>query len=131
MTIVARLRERPRSTLVVVGYALVVLVVSVIPTPPGGLSPSGPLGLVGVDKWVHGIGYAGLSLGLGFASQARRPAEIRTVVVVASCYGACIELVQATLPYRSFSLADMGANVVGAVLGGVLWYVVVRPHVGR
>ncbi|KTG26707.1 VanZ family protein [Haloferax profundi] len=131
MTLTSRLRDNPRATLVVVGYALAVLVASVIPTPPGGLTPNGPLGLVGLDKWVHGVGYAVLGFGLAHASRARRATAIGHVVVVAGAYGAGIELVQALLPYRSFSIADMGANVLGAVVGGLLWYVINRLQTGR
>ncbi|KAB1192446.1 antibiotic resistance protein VanZ [Haloferax sp. MBLA0076] len=131
MTLTTRLRDNPRATLVVLGYALVVLVASVVPTPPGGLTPSGPLGLVGLDKWVHGVGYAVLGFGLALASRAQRGTEIGHVIVVASAYGAGIELVQATLPYRSFSIADAGANVLGAVLGGLLWYISNRLQTGR
>lgn len=126
MSFVDHLRDRPRRILLVLGYALVVFVASVMPTPGGSLTPAGPLSLVGLDKWLHGVGYAGLGFGLALATGARRPDEIRTAVVVTGLYGAGIELVQALLPYRTFSVADMGANVFGAVLGGLLWYAAVR-----
>lgn len=42
------------------------------------------------------------------------------VVLAASLYGASIELVQATLPHRSFDYADMLANCLGALLALVI-----------
>ncbi|WP_416838623.1 VanZ family protein [Haloferax sp. DFSO52] len=131
MTLVDRLREHPQQALVVLGYALVIFVASVLPTPPGGLAPTGPFGVVGLDKWIHAVGYAGLGFGVAYASHARDGREIGTAVVAAGVFGACIEVVQAGLSYRTFSLWDMGANVLGALVGGVLWYGVTRLQNGK
>ncbi|AFK18208.1 antibiotic resistance protein VanZ [Haloferax mediterranei ATCC 33500] len=121
-----KLRTHPQRTLAVFAYVAVVLIASVISTPAGGLSPIGPLGLVGLDKWLHAVGYAGLGFALAFAVRAIRLREVGGAIAVAGLYGLCIEFVQAGLPYRTFSVMDMGANVLGAMLGGVLWYVVVH-----
>ena len=43
-------------------------------------------------------------------------------------FGMMIELVQFTLPYRSFSLYDMLANIFGIVLFAVIKYVTGRRH---
>ncbi|RDZ54463.1 antibiotic resistance protein VanZ [Haloferax sp. Atlit-4N] len=124
MNTVARLRETPWRAAVALGYALVVLVASIVPTPPGSLTPMGPLGLVGLDKWVHAAGYAGLGFAFASAVRARGRKEVVGAVVVAAAFGAGIELVQAVLPYRSFGVADAGANLLGAVVGGALWVAV-------
>ncbi|WP_411965370.1 VanZ family protein [Haloferax sp. YSMS24] len=131
MTLIETLREHPRRTLVVLGYALAVFVASVVPTPPGGLTPTGPFGVVGLDKWVHAVGYAVLGFGCASALQARQAREMGIAVAAAGLFGATIELVQALVPYRSFSLLDMGANVLGAFVGVVLWYAVTRLQTGR
>ncbi|MCO8267997.1 VanZ family protein [Haloferax sp. AB510] len=124
MNPVTRLRENPRRAAIAVGYAFVVLVASVVPTPPGSLTPMGPLGLVGLDKWVHAVGYAGLGFTVGAAVRARGRKEVVRAVVVVAAFGTGIELVQAVLPYRSFGVADVGANLLGAVVGGALWVAV-------
>ncbi|ELZ93125.1 VanZ family protein [Haloferax sulfurifontis] len=131
MNPIARLRENPRRAAVALGYAFVVLVVSVVPTPPGSLTPMGPFGLVGLDKWVHAVGYAGLGFAVASAIRARGREEVAAAVVAAGAFGAGIELVQATLPYRSFGVADAGANLVGAALGGIVWVVVARGSESR
>jgi hypothetical protein len=48
-------------------YAVVVLVASVVDPPAGGSVSTGPLGLVGFDKWLHGLGYAVLAALLAYA----------------------------------------------------------------
>jgi len=40
---------------------------------------------------------------------------------IASAYGAALEFVQASLPYRSFDYADMLANCIGAILAIIAW----------
>ncbi|ELZ58143.1 MULTISPECIES: VanZ family protein [unclassified Haloferax] len=126
MNPIARLRENPRRAAVALGYALGVFAASVAPTPPGSLAPMGPLGVVGLDKWVHAAGYAGLGFAFASAVRARGRDEVAAAVLAAGAFGAGIELVQAVLPYRSFGVADAGANLVGAVLGGVVWVATVR-----
>lgn len=131
MTLTETLRQHPRRALVVLGYAVAVFVASVVPTPPGGLTPTGPFGVVGLDKWVHAVGYAALGFGGASALQARQAREIGVAVVAAGLFGATLELVQALVPYRAFSLLDMGANVFGAFVGALLWFVVTRLQTGR
>jgi len=90
----------------------------------------GPLGLVGVDKWGHAAGYAALALVGTFALAHRvdtaRPWPLLAVVAVVAAFGAGIEVVQATLPARSFDVADMAANTTGALLAVAAWSLVVR-----
>ena len=106
-------------------YGAFLFAVSVADPPAGGLAPTGPLGLVGVDKWLHLFGYAALTLLI--ASALWPPTTRRRVLAgtLAVGYGAVIEVVQAFVPVRSFSAADLGANAVGVTLAVFLlwiWY---------
>ncbi|SDF01049.1 VanZ family protein [Halorientalis regularis] len=112
----------PVRALPAVCYAVVVLVASVVDPPAGGVAPTGPLGLVGVDKWLHAVGYATLTLLVAYALRATTGRRIALAVALAVAYGGGIEVVQTLAPFRVFSLADMLANAVGAGLAGlVLW----------
>ena len=109
--------------LAVVAVAGGILYASVLDPPASGLTPLGPLGLVGMDKWLHALAYAGLAGTLAVALAPRTPTS--RVVVLAGLlsvgYGVGIEFVQAPLPERSFSLADVAADAVGAALGLLGW----------
>jgi hypothetical protein len=91
-------------------------------SPNDGVTTLGPLGLVGADKWLHGVGYAVLAGTLvPAASRADRDRSgLRLVlfaVAVAAGVGLGVELLQWPHPGRTASLADATANLVGAVLG--------------
>ncbi|WP_299262508.1 VanZ family protein [Halorientalis sp.] len=102
--------------------AAAVLVASVADPPAGGLAPTGPLGLVGVDKWLHAVGYAVLAALLAYALWATTARQIATAVGITVTYGAGIEVVQAFHPLRAFGAGDLFANAVGAaVVGLTLW----------
>jgi VanZ family protein len=101
---------------------------SLLAAPTSGLAPLGPLGLIGVDKWLHALAYVGLAGTLAVAlvpgRRTRRVAVLALVFTVG--YGVAIEFAQAPLPERAFSVADMVANAIGAMLGaavasGLLW----------
>lgn len=102
------------------GVAVVLFVASVVDPP----STGGPTVLfgVGVDKWLHAAGYAGLAAAVGYTQLDESGLNRRTlfgVFLLVVAYGLGIELVQAPLPARAFDLADAAANAVGAVLGTV------------
>ncbi|MEF8841606.1 MAG: VanZ family protein [Haloarculaceae archaeon] len=114
----------------VVGFAAAVLLASVV-DPPTGTGAAGAavtvpraLGLP-LDKWVHAGTYAVLAGLLCRATNARAAWVVLLAAGVAVSYGAAIEVVQATLPARSFEVGDLAANAVGATLMGVAWRV--RP----
>jgi len=118
-------RVRIGAALVV---ALAVTVASLVP-PGDGLSVTGPLGVLGIDKWLHGIAYAGLAGTTAFAlvDDVRVDVRLATRTTLgAVLYGVGIELLQAAVPYRTFSLADAVANGVGAVLGVAVALLVLR-----
>ncbi|MFC7045593.1 VanZ family protein [Halobacteriaceae archaeon GCM10025711] len=110
----------------VVAYAAYLFVASVVDPPSNALSPAGPLGLVGLDKWLHAVAYAGLAFAVAYAILAHTPRDYLVVVLAAVAFGAGIEVVQYGLPERAFDVADMAANAVGAVLATACWWATVR-----
>jgi hypothetical protein len=100
-------------------FALVVLVSFAVLFAPGSDVPPAPCG---VDKLVHG----GLFLALAFSG---RWAGIRrgVLLVLLPLYAAVSELVQA-IPglHRDATLGDWLADVVGVLLGLLLWTLVER-----
>ncbi|WP_435359483.1 VanZ family protein [Haloarchaeobius sp. DFWS5] len=121
-----------RRWLVVAVLALTVFVASVI-TPPGTgsagdsvTSGTGPLGLVGADKWFHATGYATLAV---VAATAKKPESWwghATILVAVAAFGGSIEVVQLFLPARAFDLTDAAVNTVGAALGLGCWLAYAR-----
>jgi hypothetical protein len=120
--------------------AVVLLVASLVP-PGRSVATRGPLGVVGVDKWLHVTGYGTLAALLTWAAAEspdgwpsprpawwpspstvrRRVLERVTVGVVgAVAYGALLETLQFTVAYRTASAADGVANATGAVAGAAL-----------
>jgi VanZ family protein len=86
------------------------------------------LGDISADKIVHIGLFGGLVtlFGLPFVSKAETNADsslrrtLITIVVLAIAYGIAIEFIQgAFIPMRSFSVADMIADALGSVFGGV------------
>jgi hypothetical protein len=107
-----------------VGFAAAVLLASVVDPPTGaGVDPVPRLLGLALDKWVHAGTYAVLAGLLCYATGARAVRAVLLAVVVVATYGLAIELVQATLPARSFELADVAANTVGAALATLAWRV--------
>ncbi|MDZ7746928.1 MAG: VanZ family protein [Halobacteriales archaeon] len=111
---------RPRRRWLAVGVvAAVILVASLLPTSGG---PTPTLLGVGLDKWQHLGGYAVLAGTLGYALVATEHAGRRVALGLAVTvgYGILIECLQAPLSTRVFSVADMLANAVGALVGTAL-----------
>ena len=69
----------------------------------------------GRDKIAHFLAYGSLSLGFGmlFGGRAR---QLRIALVFVAM-GVALEFLQGLTDYRSFEIADMIANALGAVLG--------------
>lgn len=122
------LRDRQVDYALVAGFASAVFLASVVDPPTGAAGAAAtvprPLGLP-LDKWVHAGTYAVLAGLLCRATDARTAWVVLLAAGVAASYGAAIEVVQATLPARSFEVGDLVANAVGATLMGVAWRV--RP----
>lgn len=105
-----------------VAVAAIVALASVV--DPGGGGPRAAVGPVGADKFVHAAGYAVLTTALLAASRPGgrgRRTGATVAVVLATAFGAGLEVVQATLPARAFSLGDAAANALGALAAALLW----------
>lgn len=121
------LREWPGRAVPAIVYASIVFAASVVNPLSGGQPTAGPFGLVGADKWVHAIAYAVLTVLLAYALWASTFRLLVVVAVVASVYGVGIELVQSTLPFRTFDRLDAVANTLGVLVASVsLWVVPCR-----
>jgi VanZ family protein len=107
---------------IVAVVAVVVLVLSVVEAGTGTPS-SGPLGLVGSDKWSHALAYAGLAATLAYASVGSHShGRVALAVVLAVGFGIGVELVQGPIPYRTASAVDALADAVGACLAALGWW---------
>ena len=88
---------------------------------PAGALPETPELFPHQDKVFHALMYGGWAALLGWALQARhRPkAWMAAIVLMATAYGAMMEILQGSLPWieRTCSLGDMIANLAGAILG--------------
>lgn len=106
------------------GVAVVAVAIfgfSVLAVPPADPGPAPPL--LPLDKWLHVLGYAGLGGALAYATidwDWPTPWLVVGVVCVVTVYGAGIEVWQATVPERYFSVADAIANAVGGLLAAPL-----------
>lgn len=83
---------------------------------------TGPLGILGLDKYLHALAYAVLAsvLAYALAEWDPRPAAV-TVFLVAVAFGLFVELVQLPLSYRQFSGFDLVANAAGASVVAISW----------
>ena len=98
-----------------------ILVAAVI-RPSEATRALGPLGLLGLDKYLHALAFAALAVTLAAALASSSVERLLVVVVLVTVgYGLLVELLQLPLPYRSFSLLDLAADAVGAVLAALLW----------
>lgn len=107
-----------RRWLPAVGFALLVLVTSLVPVPASGDTAVPTLLDVSLDKWVHAVSYGVLTGLLARGRRTRDVTGVTAVVLVAICYGAGVEVLQGFVPSRGTSGADVLANAVGAVLAG-------------
>lgn len=103
------------------GFALLLLVTSLVPLPESGGQQVPALLGVELDKWVHALGYATLASLLAWARSARAFVAVAAAVLVATVYGAGIELLQGLVASRSTSVLDFAANSIGAILAGTVW----------
>ena len=86
------------------------------------LPVTGPTTDLPADKMEHFVAY-GITAVLFFRHFATRYDKhaLRLSVASATAYGIFLEVVQAFVPYRQFSVADMLANAAGAIVFGVVY----------
>lgn len=83
---------------------------------------TGPFGVLGIDKYLHFLGYAALALVLAYALAGRETERVAvTVFLAVVSFGLFVELLQLPIAYRTFSLADAVANAAGATAVAVGW----------
>lgn len=109
----------------VVAVAAVIFYLSVVSAPPADPVVDPP-DLIPLDKWRHFLAYAGFGGSLAYATTDWEWSTRRLAVLVLGTtvvYGVGIEVWQAFVPARYFSLGDAYANALGAVLVSP-WYLV-------
>ncbi len=101
------LRYRRIWLLLAWGMVVSVVVSSLIPVE---IDLSG-----GRDKIAHLLAYGSLSLGFGmlFGGRARQ----LVIAIAFAAMGVALEFLQGLTDYRTFEIADMIANAIGAALG--------------
>ena len=105
--------------------ALAIIILSTIPIPEVKPLEGVPL----IDKWVHFVMYASLSLAMWIAKknapQPLSPSFYLWMIVLPSCLGGILELVQAYLTTcRSGEWLDVIADTIGAVIGTVGCFII-------
>lgn len=109
----------------VLAVASVIVLFSVVFALPADVVTQ-PFSVIPLDKWRHFLAYAAFGGTLAYATTDWEWSTKRLAVFVLGStvvYGVGIELWQAFLPGRYFSLLDAYANSLGAVIASP-WYVV-------
>src|SRR5213593_3896304 len=106
---VTQLSQRHRRIWLLLGWGMVVAVVvlSLIPLDVDLVQNE--------DKLAHFVAYGSLSFWFGMLVEGRGR-ELRIAVAFA-LLGAALEFLQGLTDYRTFEIADMTANAIGAALG--------------
>ncbi|MBF8269681.1 MAG: hypothetical protein HW386_1390 [Gammaproteobacteria bacterium] len=90
-----------------------------------GVARGGPeLNIAGSDLILHWVGYTILLISSRIAHD-QHPALWFTGLLA---YSILIEIIQYFLPYRTFSLLDILANLAGLCTGSILWLLYQRYH---
>jgi VanZ family protein len=97
---------------------------SLLPGPNRGPPPRDPLGIAGVDKWLHTLAGAGLTVTLSSVRRPRTPGDVGGVLGLSVLYCGVLELLQTRHPWRTFEAGDVAAAAVGSGLGVVGWWAV-------
>jgi VanZ family protein len=113
----SRVGARTARVAPVAVWSVAVVVASVVDPPSAASGPTPTLLGVALDKWVHLGTYGATAVLAGVALRAREARRLSLVVLYAVALGTTLELVQWTLPLRSFEVVDAVANGFGALLG--------------
>lgn len=102
-------------------WALYVLYASVVDPGSGSIPVTGPLGMVGFDKWLHVGTYATFAFLTAMGLWARTGRQLAIACLAAVAFGTGMELLQYPLAARSADPFDAAANAVGAAVGLGVW----------
>lgn len=105
-------------------WALYVVVASLIDPGSGSGPATGPLGVVGFDKWLHVSTYATFAFLSALGMRARTTRQLAVVVLVTVAFGVGIEGLQYPVAARSADIFDAMANTIGAAVGVIIWTVI-------
>lgn len=98
--------------------------------PPSIDSPL--LKIENIDKVIHAIMYAFLSLVMAFESNTKNNhLKLLTVFIISTTFGGVIEILQSYFPPRTASWGDFIADAIGSVLPLVILLIVYLKHYGR
>lgn len=125
--------SQPVRWLLVLAVAAVVLYATVRPPPSGFGDMGGPLGLVGLDKWLHALGFGCLAAAIAYALVGRgwtAAAVGLAAFSLAVGYGASIEWLQRSIPSHHADAFDVMADAVGAAVALLAWRVAARLRAG-
>lgn len=101
-----------------VGAISVVIYYSIVPPPGSSTISTGPAGILPISYWLHFISYAGLTILLGFTTaHVPRPEWQIWVFIIVAGIGIVVEMIQYTIPARSFSFIDIYINILGVLAG--------------
>ena len=90
-----------------------------------GLSRSGAeLTTIASDKLLHFSGYVVFIISAMLAYGKRRSFILLFTLLFA--YSVLIECIQYFLPYRTFDVRDILANLAGLIVGSIIWFVINR-----
>ena len=105
------------------GFALAVVLASMMHAPADPFAELGPLGLFTFDKWIHVGSYALVALLLSYAYLARTVTVLAGIAVLTVALGVGVEFIQGTISWRTMELADVAANSTGALVALGVWRV--------
>jgi VanZ family protein len=109
--------SQPLRWIVVAGVTVTIVILSLV-SPPADVQSAGQS-----DKILHFAAYFGLAGALTYATiEFQSQPRLRSVLIFVGAVGVGlgVELLQATLPYRFFTIGDLLANTLGAGLM-LLW----------
>jgi hypothetical protein len=76
---------------------------------------------IGLDKIIHFLAFSVVTVLALFVSLSSRLWKITIIVLVVMLFGATVEIIQSTIPYRTFNPLDILANLIGVICGIFLW----------
>ena len=104
--------RKPLFRILFVVWISLIAVLSLIPTPSGVVQVS--------DKLIHAVVYIITTVICLLSLNRYVPRAVFFAGISIFLYSFVIELVQYFLPYRSFSVGDLAANITGIVTGVAL-----------